>query len=264
MRISRIGSAFAGTLRKDFPHRQLSAEDFPRNVRSDLGVNMKNAVKTVRNALACVASLVVLSACGGSSDPEMLVNRIIDPTLDPNFGKAYKPVRALGSGSWSVTDVADAGGNAVWISTQLSAGKLTPVLPSANATYDGSITITRVVPTTSNPTGQIYYGRVQMGADFTANTVNGSMGDFARINPVLTSASVASNVAGATTFNGTISGTRMAAGLAGAIDGEAVTGNVNGDFFQDQDTGRNIVSGFADVRFGADPEDSLGIVILSQ
>jgi len=137
-------------------------------------------------------------------------------------------------------------------------------LPSgASATYNGSMTITGEVPTPSNPSGRIYYGRMQLNADFAGKTVAGQLGDFGRINPPEIGGALLGNVSGSATFSGIIAGTAMTSQLNGSVDGDAISGAMTGSFFTDKDTGRHIVNGFTANSLGSQPE-SVAVFLVSQ
>jgi hypothetical protein len=207
-------------------------------------------MNAIFKAAAAIAGLTTLSACGGSSDTITTLPAMPAPT-------SYQTLGLLGTSSWTAEEVTKAGGNFMWFANTVAANGFNAaipavVIPGTPATYNGSISLTRVLPTPSNPAGEIYYGRVRMDADFTTDTVDGNIGNFGRVS--VTSSGAAQSVPGLVGFSGTISGTDMSA-LAnfGTIDGNTVSGPLNGTFFTEKTTGRNVVSGSADFSFGSGP-----------
>jgi len=165
------------------------------------------------------------------------------------------------------TDVENATNNLRWfVENAINGGSLIENIPTTGmATYDGLIAINKTTP--SDPTGtpdDLYYGRIQINADFSTTAVNGSMGDFGAINTSSFDANGFPNlrsVPGNASFSGNITDQFMgfttnrgmyATNVAGSLDGEVVTGDISGLFYTDTQTGLQIIDGGADLSIGSD------------
>lgn len=216
-------------------------------------------MKTTKHALAAAASIALLSACGGSGD-----GGAMDMQMGPNpdFGKNYNPIAALGTNNWSTSDVVNASGNFAWFANEIVGNNFTPTTQTdPSAVYNGSMTITRVVPTTNNLNGEVYYGRMQMDVNFANSAVTGAVGNFGLITVTSTPGGALSNVSG----SGTISGTLDTSGLIdstmiGSLAGTAMTGNMTGEFFTHTDTGRELITGGGSANIGS--AQDAGVVFL--
>lgn len=217
-------------------------------------------MKSIGHALMSAAAIALLAGCGGDNSTLKFVDRTNDPTFADNF----QTIGVLGAGAWQAVEVADAAGNFVWFADGLKADVFQPSLPVAtSATYNGSITMTQEVPTATSPGGEIYYGRMQMNADFVGDSVSGSIGDFGRANPASVGINLTTMVSGSASFSGPIINKQMTSKITGTIDGNTMGGDLAGTFFTHKDSGRNIVSGVGNVTIGTQP-DAVSTFLLSQ
>jgi len=144
---------------------------------------------------------------------------------NPDFGKNYNPIAALGTNNWSTSDVVNASGNFAWFANEIVGNNFTPTTQTdPSAVYNGSMTITRVVPTTNNLNGEVYYGRMQMDVNFANSAVTGAVGN----------------------TSGLIDST-----MIGSLAGTAMTGNMTGEFFTHTDTGRELITGGGSANIGS-------------
>ncbi len=219
-----------------------------------MGGTMKNTTSNI----AIATSIALLSACGGSGGTD-------DFGRDPNFGQSYVPIGAIGTANWSGSDTSNAGGNFAWFADALGTSSVTLKAPSVpTATYNGSITITEPSMSASVIPGSIYYGRMQMDVDFAGSTVSGTLGNFGKVDISTSSVNTISNVPGNATMTGNIvGGTVITGSMSGTIDGANMTAPTTASFYEHNDTGRELINGFADMSFDTRP-DATGLILLSR
>lgn len=111
-----------------------------------------------------------------------------------------------------------------------SAGDANPTIPTTgSATYDG-VVVGALAPLSGNPPLYGLSGAISLTANFTANTVSGTMSGFALSNQIL-------GVGSANIANVTMNGSIAPAGFSGTMSGGG-SGAFEGAFFGAQPAGR--------------------------
>ncbi len=182
-------------------------------------------------------ALTALAGCGGGDSPTRIVQ-----VGTPGAGTGFEDIGALGSGSWTVNDLAAFSQASVWVGDGIADGSITLGQPTSTATFNGGIVLADAVLA-----NDALYGRLQMNVDFAGNTISGSAGDFGKTQTGFTTQPFAPLSGTLTMPVQSISGSTLNANLGGSLSGSGgpyiVSSSLNGTYFVEQATGKGIITG---------------------